>query len=348
MTSAFLDSDSFFSLHDHLFSSNVSSFATSSSVLDKCDDLLQNMTTSGSMLSEEMWKEFEMLPTPPVSPSHDCELKESDEDLDLGLGDILGLDIPGFLTGNDADSEWLFEEIFEETVAQATVPDNSSQQHHHPQHHVKCEVGELRHDCMWAGHCPSEEHRQKRELLPSLLSSSPSSDALVATQLLCPRVERRTRFDTLGSIRPETPLSLSDSELDAELLSSMADSSSDDAAKEGDHSSSSSDDNDDSEEESSPMASTASLPANIQPVRYHIRKLAMNSTKCTLQKSTNSLPDHSYSHSDHSYHTQRKPSENCVNDLLGIQTPSDSGKLTVFLFFSPFLLPFLSLSLLSR
>lgn len=182
----------------------------------------------------------------------------------------------------------------------------------------------MRHDCMWAGHCPAEEHRLKKEL-PTLLSTSPTEATLL---VVASQRERRTRLDTLGSIRPETPLSLSDSEL--EQLTSP-DASDEDAKDAG----SSSDDNSD-DDEATPVlrrkiatsAAIPTLPPNIHPVRSHIRKVQVNN-KCSSIKmaSVTSMADHSYSHSDHSYHTQRRPNDNAaLVDLLGIQTPSDSGE----------------------
>lgn len=175
---------------------------------------------------------------------------------------------------------------------------------------------------MWAGHCPAEEHRLKKEL-PTLLSTSPTEATLL---VVASQRERRTRLDTLGSIRPETPLSLSDSEL--EQLTSP-DASDEDAKDAG----SSSDDNSD-DDEATPVlrrkiatsAAIPTLPPNIHPVRSHIRKVQVNN-KCSSIKmaSVTSMADHSYSHSDHSYHTQRRPNDNAaLVDLLGIQTPSDS------------------------
>jgi len=327
LAAAFLDSDALF-LHEPLFCS-MSSSTTDIEV------------TSSSLPSDDLWKKFDMmLPTPPVSPSHEIServsLIDSDaEDLDLGLGDILGLDIPGFLDGNDADSDWLFEEIFRETT-----PKSLKSKKIDAAHQCGDLVGELRHDCMWAGHCPAEEHRLKKEL-PTLLSTSPTEATLLPT--LLPREARRARLDTLGSLRPETPLSLSDSELDAEQLTSPDASSDDDEAKDAetssDDNSEESEDDDVSEEEDDDVAETSlrrktalsipTLPANIHPVRNHVRSSKSSSVKASLAASSTSLAsmaDHSYSHSDHSYHTQRRPNDNAalVADLLGIQTPSDS------------------------
>ena len=328
----FLDSDALF-LSEPLFSMTAST----------------TEVISCSLPSDDLWNKFDMmLPTPPVSPSHDVPTERligdaSDaEDLDLGLGDFLGLDIPGFLDGSDADSDWLFEEIFRETPPVAVVAAASV-----ASCDVKCGelVGELRHDCMWAGHCPAEEHRLKKEL-PTLLSTSPTETTLLA--VVAPQRERRARLDTLGSIRPETPLSLSDSELD-QLTSPDA---SDEDAKDADETSSSSsssssedDDHSDDDSEATPTTPTVmqrrkiatsaaipTLPPNIHPVRSHIRKVQVNNNnKCSSVKasmaSLTSMADHSYSHSDHSYHTQRRPNDNAaLVELLGIQTPSDSGE----------------------
>ena len=338
MTS-FLDHDGLF-LHDALYGGAFYAGASA------------EVTTTSSLLpSDDLWNKFDMmLPTPPVSPSHGgsacsehglelpAAATASEDDLDLGLGD-LGLDIPGFLDGCDADSDWLFEEIFGEALpAEAAAVGVVAG--------VQCDVvGELRHDCMWAGLCPAEEHRHKKEL-PMLLSTSPP-DSTLTTPLCGPalRLERRARLDTLGSIRPETPLSLSDSEMDAEQLTSP-DQSSDEGAKDA-AASSSSDDASDAEDDlrlRRPRPESAALPPNIHPVRSHVRKMA-SSAKCSIKAASAAsvlLPDHSYSHSDHSYHTQRRPDSSAalVADMLGIQTPSDSG-----LFCYYFLSLYLSLSL---
>jgi len=325
----FLDSDALF-LSEPLFSMTAST----------------TEVISCSLPSDDLWNKFDMmLPTPPVSPSHDVPTERligdaSDaEDLDLGLGDFLGLDIPGFLDGSDADSDWLFEEIFRETPPVAVVAAASV-----ASCDVKCGelVGELRHDCMWAGHCPAEEHRLKKEL-PTLLSTSPTETTLLA--VVAPQRERRARLDTLGSIRPETPLSLSDSELDQLTSPDASDEDAKDADETSSSSSSSSEDDDHSDDDSEATPTTPTvmqrrkiatsaaiptLPPNIHPVRSHIRKVQVNNNnKCSSVKasmaSLTSMADHSYSHSDHSYHTQRRPNDNAaLVELLGIQTPSDS------------------------
>ena len=287
------------------------------------------------------------MPTPPVSPSHEeahfvdvnqqqidspSSSASSDEDLDLGLGDILGG--LGDLAGCwDSGNEWLFEDLYGQTQPMGGISSVATTE-------TTCDV--MRHDCMWAGHCPAEEHRFKKEQ-PSmlLLSTSPTDSAvsMLNNHQTSTAIVTRTRLDTLGSIRPETPLSLSDSEM--ELTDNNKGSCSSSSS-----SCSSSSSGDESEEEDEPTMKKLkpTLPPNIHPVRssHHVRKL-MNA------KAVPSLPDHSYSHSDHSYHTQRRPaappttttnSSTCYVDanagtttaaLLGIQTPSDSGE-SLFIF----------------
>ena len=315
------DYDSFL-LEDQLFGSSGALYSV------KTTEVLMDSQSflSSSMDDSLKFDVNNMLPTPPVSPSRDSDCnKETDDDLDLGL-DLLGIDIPGFLTGSDADSQWLFDELFKENgLANANEQDSlllDSQVR-------RSEVGELRHDCMWAGTCHEEQehHRLKKELM--LLSTSPNEPLMAAAlqqevvneEVKVTRIERRTRLDTLGSLRPETPSSLSDSELEAEHLT--ADSSDDAAVKDEMNSESSSDEESEDEDDK--------VQANIQPVRNtQQRKNVLANVKCSLKSAVvNSLPDHSYSHSDHSYHTQRRPqNDNLLADQLGIQTPSDSGELT--------------------
>jgi hypothetical protein len=312
-----------FLLDDQLFGSSSALYSVKTSEV-----LMDSQSFLSSSMDDSLKLDMNnMLPTPPVSPSRDSDCnKETDDDLDLGL-DLLGIDIPGFLTGSDADSQWLFDELFKENaLANASEQDNlllDSQVR-------RSEVGELRHDCMWAGTCHEEQehHRLKKEML--LLSTSPNEPLMAAAlqqevineEVKVTRIERRTRLDTLGSLRPETPSSLSDSELEAEHLT--ADSSDDAAVKDEMNSESSSDEESEDEEDDK-------VQANIQPVRNTQRKNVVASVKCSLKSPmVNSLPDHSYSHSDHSYHTQRRPqNDNLLADQLGIQTPSDSGELMV-------------------
>lgn len=260
--------------------------------------------------------------TPPVSPSrsNDNDMKKEttsviDEDLDLGLDELIsGLDLPLFFDNLDPDS-W-----FGDLQADAIVPDILSEN--------KCDVNELRHDCMWAGHCPAEEHRSKKDLvqLPCLLSSSPPESTVLTMPCVLPVVGGcRTRLDTLGSVRPETPNSLSGSELDADQLTS------DEGSNKIHHSSSSSSGDESESDEDLPMMNyQPTLPPNIHPVRSHqMRKMANNKSLVKTVSSSNLslIPDHSYSHSDHSYHTQRRPvlSDNLAIPFdLGAPTPSDS------------------------
>ena len=306
----------FFGHNDPLFSSTASVMTT-------------------SIAPSEIWQNTECqfdMPTPPVSPSRndntsDVNIKTEapiEEDLDLGLGELIsGLDLPSglFLDGFDDPDSWL-NEVFQTDSAVAEIIQDAS----------KCDsVNELRHDCMWAGHCPAEEHRSKKDLvqLPCLLSSSPPETtvlSLAALPCVLP-VTNRTRLDTLGSVRPETPLSLSDSELDADQLTSDEGNN-----KSGNSSSSSSADESESDEDRPATHYQPTLPPNIHPVRNHqIRKLVNNNkslvkmvvSSCTL------IPDHSYSHSDHSYHTQRRPissDQMAIPFDLGAPTPSDSGE----------------------
>lgn len=254
------------------------------------------------------------MPTPPVSPKVACTAMDSAtgsdvEDLDLGLSDLLGMD-------NFFDQEWLFGEVQNEVLdAAASVVSSSPPETSSP----------LRHDCMWAGHCPAtEQHRGGVLQLPNLLSSSPNDVSNLLMSTTC-----RTRLDTLGSIQPETPLSLSDSEMDGEPLTSQAESSSN-------SSSSSSDDESESDDggcgSSNPIQ--IHLPAHIHPVRstsnshHHARSKLLQSTKSKHHQSSammfmSSSADHSYSHSDHCYHTQRRPVDHQNGGAL---TPSDSGK----------------------
>lgn len=260
--------------------------------------------------------------TPPVSPSrsNDNDMKKEttsviDEDLDLGLDELIsGLDLPLFFDNLDPDS-W-----FGDLQSDAIVPDILSEN--------KCDVNELRHDCMWAGHCPAEEHRSKKDLvqLPCLLSSSPPESTVLTMPCILPVVGGcRTRLDTLGSVRPETPNSLSGSELDADQLTS------DEGCNKIHHSSSSSSGDESESDEDPPMMNyQPTLPPNIHPVRSHqMRKMANNKSLVKAVSSSNLslIPDHSYSHSDHSYHTQRRPvlSDNLAIPFdLGAPTPSDS------------------------
>lgn len=260
--------------------------------------------------------------TPPVSPSrsNDNDMKKEttsviDEDLDLGLDELIsGLDLPLFFDNLDPDS-W-----FGDLQSDAIVPDILSEN--------KCDVNELRHDCMWAGHCPAEEHRSKKDLvqLPCLLSSSPPESTVLTMPCVLPVVGGcRTRLDTLGSVRPETPNSLSGSELDADQLTS------DEGSNKIHHSSSSSSGDESESDEDPPMMNyQPTLPPNIHPVRSHqMRKMANNKSLVKTVSSSNLslIPDHSYSHSDHSYHTQRRPvlSDNLAIPFdLGAPTPSDS------------------------
>lgn len=299
------------------------------------NDPLFSSTAPTTMIANDIWPvnecQFDM-PTPPVSPSHNdhvdpmvkSEPQSIDEDLDLGLGELISnSDVLSGLFLDDlvAADSWIDE------VLDPIVPDVLE---------TKCDVSELRHDCMWAGTCPAEEHRSKKDLvqLPCLLSSSPPESTVLsmATSLPCvlPSSGSRTRLDTLGSIRPETPLSLSDSELDADQLTS------DEGNAKGNSSSSSSADESESDEDQMHHYQPT-LPPNIHPVRSHqIRKMVgtNNNNKSLVKMMVSSscssfIPDHSYSHSDHSYHTQRRPT---VSDLaaipfdLGAPTPSDSGK----------------------
>lgn len=246
------------------------------------------------------------MPTPPVSPkgaaisnNNNNTDSSSEEDLDLGLSDLLGLDYFPGLSG--VDPEWLFGEVQNEVEASAALP-------------VACSPPEasspLRHDCMWAGHCPAvEQHRGSSHQLPPL-SSSPNDASSILLSTSC-----RTRLDTLGSIRPETPLSLSDSEMEA--LTSQAESSC--------NSSSSADE---SESDEIGQQQQKYLPAHILPVRNTGRKLMMPCKTMMSNKSllTSSPADHSYSHSDHCYHTQRRPLAMDHHHPHGALTPSDSGE----------------------
>ena len=282
------------------------------------DPLLSSpaMTTIAASMSSSPSDDCWTMPTPPVSPK--VEPGVDDDDLDLGLGDILGLQdcyLPG-LSG--FDQEWLFGEVQNEVAAQPEVTTSTT-----------CPVGEttpspLRHDCMWAGHCPAEEqHRLTSCLHPQLpsflLSSSPTDPSHILMSTSC-----RTRLDTLGSIRPETPLSLSDSEMDADPLTSSQES--------GSSSSGSSSSADESETDEVAMPKFL-LPANINPVRSHRSKPLKVQQHNHINVHGGQLltaPDHSYSHSDHSYHTQRRP----ASDHHGALTPSDSGEFFLFLFVS--------------
>lgn len=284
------------------------------------------------------------MPTPPVSPSHADQQSETsktssvasspdllhssssdDDELDLGLGDLLSnIELPeeDLFSSND----WFTDDNLLSTLSESSPIDILNVD-------TKCEVSELRHDCMWAGHCPAEEHRYgcKREL-PSILSSSPSETVLSVSSV--PPVVKRTRLDTLGSIRPETPLSPSDSEMDA-LTSDEC----------GTKSETSSSEDSESDEEQPTRLNQYSLPPNIHPVR-NPRKMSskMMNRAPILPTMTSIIPDHSYSHSDHSYHTQRRPasSSSTENGADCLLTPSDSGTER-----PPrlFLLRFLSLSL---
>lgn len=305
-------------------------------------------STGSIMSSNDLWTvnecQFDM-PTPPVSPSHNdmIEVKREpitttpqtttapiEEDLDLGLGELIsGLDLPSGLFLDDPDS-W-FNDVFQ-TTDSSSVADVVLE--------TKCEVNELRHDCMWAGHCPAEEHRSKKDLvqLPCLLSSSPPESTVLSMATL-PLVlqptssatgSNRTRLDTFGSTRPETPLSLSDSELDADQLTS------DEGGNNKGNSSSSSSADESESDEDRPMIYQPTLPPNIHPVRSHqIRKLQIQNkslVKMVMSSSSSLIPDHSYSHSDHSYHTQRRPINNdlMANPFdLGAPTPSDSGEFSI-------------------
>lgn len=285
------------------------------------DPLLSSpaMTTTAAVMnmsSDDCWT----MPTPPVSPKVEPGVDE--DDLDLGLGDILGL-TDCYLPGLSAfDQDWLFGEVQNEVQPEVTAA-------------TSCAVGEttpspLRHDCMWAGHCPAEEqHRLTSGLHPQLpsflLSSSPTDPSHILMSTSC-----RTRLDTLGSIRPETPLSLSDSEMDAEPLTSSQES--------GSSSSGSSSSADESETDEMAMPKFL-LPTNINPVRSHRSKPLKTQTHNNNNMGSQLLmaADHSYSHSDHSYHTQRRP----ASDHHGALTPSDSGEsflsLAHYLFIRSFL-----------
>ncbi|KAI9556373.1 Myc [Daphnia sinensis] len=277
-------------------------------------DLLLSSTGPCIMTTNDCsWSSQLDMPTPPVSPSrsNDNDIKKEttsviDEDLDLGLGELIGgLDL--FFDHLDPDA-W-----FNDLQTDAIVPDILPES--------KCDVNELRHDCMWAGHCPAEEHRSKKEL-PCLLSSSPPESTVLTMPCVLPVVGGcRTRLDTLGSVRPETPISQSDSELDADQLTS-------DEGSNKIQSSSSSGDESESDEDPPIMNYQPTLPPNIHPVRSHqMRKMANNKSLVKTMSSSSLIPDHSYSHSDHSYHTQRRPvmSDHLAMPFdLGAPTPSDS------------------------
>ncbi|XP_057373960.1 myc protein-like [Daphnia carinata] len=287
-------------------------------------DLLLSSTGPCIMTTNDCsWSSQLDMPTPPVSPSrsNDNDMKKEttsviDEDLDLGLGELIsGMDLPLFLDNLDSDA-W-FSDLHSDAIVPDVLPEN------------KCDsVNELRHDCMWAGHCPAEEHRSKKDLvqLPCLLSSSPPESTVLTMPCVLPiAVGCRTRLDTLGSVRPETPISLSDSELDADQLTS------DEGSNKIHHSSSSSSGDESESDEDPPMMNyQPTLPPNIHPVRSHqMRKMTNNNKLVKTVSSSNSslIPDHSYSHSDHSYHTQRRPvmSDHLAMAFeLGAPTPSDS------------------------
>lgn len=295
-------------------------------------DLLLSSTGPCIMTTNDCtWSSQLDMPTPPVSPSRSCnenEIKKEniDEDLDLGLGELIsGLDLPLFFDNLDPDS-W-FSDLPSDANTIVPTADILTEN--------KCDVNELRHDCMWAGHCPAEEHRSKKDLvqLPCLLSSSPPESTVLTMPCVLPVVGGcRTRLDTLGSVRPETPISLSDSELDADQLTS------DEGSNKIRHSSSSSSgDESESDEDQSMMNYQPTLPPNIHPVRSHqMRKMANNKSLMKSVSSSNLslIADHSYSHSDHSYHTQRRP---VISDHLaipfdlGAPTPSDSGEFFNFI-----------------
>ena len=99
---------------------------------------------------------------------------------------------------------------------------------------------------------------------------------------------------------------------------------------DSDSSSSSSEDSEsDCEEGGHTRLTQYSLPPNIHPVRSASKKTKL-ARAAIVPTMTSIIPDHSYSHSDHSYHTQRRPAssssnENGVDCLL---TPSDSGTIT--------------------
>jgi hypothetical protein len=105
--------------------------------------------------------------------------------------------------------------------------------------------------------------------------------------------------------------------------------------------SSSSGDESESDEDRPVMHHQPTLPPHIHPVRSHqIRKLVNTKIKVVMNSSpttTSMIADHSYSHSDHSYHTQRRPvmSDHIPFDL-GAPTPSDSGTFCVYLFHNIF------------
>lgn len=223
---------------------------------DSCDVAWMTTTPPVSPLR------VKMEPTsPPPSPA-------TDDDLDLGLGDIFnGVDLPCLAGFQD---DWLLDDIPSAPEAAAAVP-----------------ADDLRHDCMWSGYCPAKDYRHDSVML----SSSPT-DGILSTPPPLPTVTTgvRTRLDTFG--RPETPLSLSDSEMDGQFTS---------------------------QEESSSSSSNSADESDDSPQPPHVIHAVRRPAPVTLAVKA----DHSYSHSDHCYHTtQRRPAQ---DDFLGIQTPSDSG-----------------------
>lgn len=291
-----------------------------------------------SMCSSDLWPVDECqfyMPTPPVSPSHNdldqiakieplspssptssypsspCSTSAIPADLDLGMSEYIGYELPNVILDDDPCT-W-FNDGFP----------------------TENDANELRHDCMWSGVCPAEEHSKKPSVQPPELSCSPPEASILsmaANTLPCvsPGISCRNRLDTFNSTRPETPLSLSDSELDADQVTS------DEGNNKGNRSSSSSSSSssaDESESDEERFIYPPTLPANIQPVRNNQTRKFMSNNKSMIKMTVSScsslIPDHSYSHSDHSYHTQRRPINNDLMATpfdLGAPTPSDSGE----------------------
>ncbi|XP_076053056.1 uncharacterized protein LOC143032345 isoform X2 [Oratosquilla oratoria] len=252
----------------------------------------------GSAPSEDIWKKFELIPTPPRSPLRDTDYSEISDLLDAELplleGDINTDDLLALCSDDERSSP-------EEACNHGFV--GSSLVGCHKCAQLVHAGTEVRHDCMWAGHCPSDTHKvasrnhnDSCSHITDLLDSS-SSSALGSvagfTHLADLHTEDEDDDDdsqigedlTLESIRPDTPSESSDTDTECE----------DNIVYE--------DDDDDIDD---------------------VRQLGVSREEEVYTSNTVSVV-----HIDHSYHCPRIPTSlptttAPTHPQLGIQTPSDS------------------------
>ncbi|XP_063884063.1 uncharacterized protein LOC135113056 [Scylla paramamosain] len=120
----------------------------------------------GPTLSNDIWKKFQLIPTPPRSPSHEAELRQVDLSSLALIEDLPSLELPSLIEDHDFGLALENIDLFPDHLAGCGGPVGTGGPGGVPCAHGTCTSctqlalagSELRHDCMWRGTCTAEAH----------------------------------------------------------------------------------------------------------------------------------------------------------------------------------------------